>query len=313
MALLGSGKGYSKKDINFFEEYTAAARKTARYLAYFIFAALVVIAIFVVWWLLEFISNNGIKKDISAMQARIEGDEFKDVEMNAATLESDLTKKNQQLYAMSCMRNSVDTTTVASSKLSDLLIKNIPTDTYISAYEITGDQFVIEGTSFTDYGAVNLVALLQDEENIFNTRIPTRIELSRENDVEVEAADGTFILIDVYYNFKITGSLTNNVNVSVSSYANVNDEVVALGAIQNYKFTYGETYENADALSTSYNGVEYTLTSIEVDGYQVSPEVLAEIMATGKHKIPNLTQNTEVTYYYSVAVAATDAEAGGEA
>ena len=311
MALIGSGKGYSKKDINFFEEYTAAARRTARYLAYFIFAALVVIAIFVIWWVIAFIQNNAIKKDIQALNDRINSEEFAEVEQKATQLEAELAKKNQQLYAISVMRNTVDTKTTANSALLDLLLENIPKDTYIDRYELNGDTFTIEGTSFTYYGAENMVAMLQDKEDVFNSDRPTTISINRVNDVNVQHNDGTVDPIDCYYEFKVVGHLTNNVNVSISSYANTSEGVVALGAIQNMEYKYGESYSNNGITSITYNGVDYSLTSIKVNGHEVGGEVLAEILATGTHNITNLTDNTSITYYYSVAVAATSE--GGEA
>lgn len=310
MALLGSSKGVSKKDINFFEEYTAAARRTARYLAYFIFAALVVIAIFVIWWFIAFLQNNAIKKDITAMQDRIASDEFKDVEVLAAQYEADLAKKNEQLYAISSMRNTIDTTLVANPAILDLLIENIPSDAYVDSYTLNGNQFTITGFAFTDYSAVNLVAMLQDEANVFNTKVPTKINLNRVDDVSVLNPDGTYDYINCYYSFTITGNLTTRVNVSISSYANVNGQVVALGGIQNNQYEFGDDFENKDFTTITYNGVNYSLTSIQVDGSEVSGEVLSEINATGTHVIKNLTQNVEVTYYYAVAVESTE---GGEA
>lgn len=311
MALIGSGKGYSKKDINFFEEYTAAARKTARYLAYFIFAALVVIAIFVIWWFIAFLQNNAIKKDIKAMEDRIASDEFKTVEMDATTKEANLAKKNQQLYAMSCMRQTVDTKTSANTSVLKLLIENIPSEAYIDKYELTGDVFTIEGYAFTDAAALELVNMVQSDQKIFNSDRPTMIEMNRVNEVKVLKEDGSFDPIDCYYHFIITGNLTNKVTVGVSYYANLDTGVIALDAVRTYTYDYNDTYENDNVTTFEYNGVTYTLTSVVVNGIEVSPEQFAEIQAKGKHVISNVSDNIDVTYYYTVAVAAT--EEGGEA
>ncbi|MCQ2527809.1 MAG: hypothetical protein MJ108_01675 [Saccharofermentans sp.] len=312
MALIGSGKGYSKKDINFFEEYTAAARKTARYLAYFIFAALVVIAIFVIWWFIAFLQNNAIKKDIQAMEARIASEEFKDVEKEATNIEADLAKRNQQLYAMSSMRQAVDTKTSAGTNVMQLLIENLPSEVYIAKYELTGDVFTIEGYAFTDYAALELVNMVQDDQNIFNSDRPTMIEMERVNDKNVLNDDGTIRnRINCFYKFVITGNLTNKVTVGVSSYANLDSGVIALDAVRTYTYDYNDTYVNDNILEFEYNGVVYTLTSVQVNGVEVSAEQFAEIQANAKHVISNLTDNVDVTYYYTVAVAAT--EEGGEA
>ena len=310
MALIGSGKGYSKKDINFFEEYTAAARRTARYLAYFIFAALVVIAIFVIWWFIAFLQNNAIKKDIQAMEDRIASEEFKDVEKEATNIEADLAKRNQQLYAMSSMRQAVDTKTSAGTAELQLLINNIPSEAYIDNYELTGDVFKIEGYAFTDKAALELVNMVQNEQSIFNSDRPTMIEMNRVNDVKVVKDDGTIELINCYYKFAITGNLTNKVNVAVSSYANLDTGVIALDAIRTYTYEYNDTYVNDNVLTFEYNGVTYSLSSVLVDGVEVSPEQFAEIQANSKHVLSNVTNNINVTYYYTVAVAA---EEGGEA
>lgn len=309
MALIGSGKGYSKKDINFFEEYTAAARRTARYLAYFIFAALVVIAIFVIWWFIAFLQNNAIKNDIQAMEARIASDEFKDVEREATNIEADLAKRNQQLYAMSSMRKAVDTKTSASTNSMQLLLDNIPSEAYVHQYELSGDVFKIEGYAFTDKAALELVNMVQSDQTIFNTDRPTMIEMNRVNDMKVLREDGSVELTNCYYKFVITGNLTNKVTVAVSSYANLDSGVIALDAIRTYTYDYNDTYVNDNVLTFQYNGVEYTLTSVVVDGVTVSAEQFAEIQANAKHVISNVTNDINVTYYYTVAVA----DEGGEA
>lgn len=315
MAMIGSGKGFTKKDINFFEEYTAAARRTARYLVYFIFAALVVIAVFVIWWLISFLQNNQIKKEISALQTKIESDDYKNAEIIAAKYEVDLANRNNQLYAMSMLRNQVDTTNVAETVLLDLLLDNITSDTYIQSYELSGDSFVIEGQTFSYYAAVNIVELLESSENIFNSDRPVMMSLERVNEMEVvDDSTGAIDLINCFYSFRIEGSLTNNVTVTVSSCANVDAGVVPLGAPQTYTFAYNDhdnPYVAENVTTLEYNGVTYSLTGVVVDHVALQGDELGQVLTTGTHTISNITSNIEVTYYYSVAVAAT-AE-GGEA
>ena len=305
MAIIGNSKGYSKKDINFFDEFTATARKQAQMLFGFILICLAVIAIFVVWFVVTLFHNIGIKNDIKDKEAKLNSDAYIGLDIRAQELAQQITERNQYLFSLSQMRKTVDLTNPAETEIADLLGVSIPDDSYINAYEITGDTLTISGMSLTYDGAVNMVAVLNDSD-CFATTVAPIISVERNNDVTTKDREGNIAsFIDPMYAFSISGNLTNKVMVSIAFYASTETGTIALGAIDTTAYDYNSVYSLPGVASRSYNGVDYTLTGVNVNGSAVSSEVLANIIATNVLE-GRATSNVEITLYYSVQMAETE-------
>lgn len=302
MALIGNNKGYSKKDINFFEEFTATARKQAQMLFGFILICLVIIAVFVIWFVVSFVYNLGLKSEIEEREAKLASDEYVGLDIEAQELAQRITDRNQYLYSLSQMRKDVDLVNPAETEIIDLLGVSIPDDSYIGEYELTGDTLTITGMSMTYEGAVNLVALL-DASDCFSVSSAPEITVKRVNDYTTIGPDGTIEnFIDPMYSFTISGNLTSKVCVSISYYAQTEEGTIALGAVSTTPFDYNQSYQFENVATRTYNGINYTLTGVTVNGSAVSSEVLANIIATNTLTGSAIT-NIDIALYYSVQVA----------
>ncbi|MBO4637775.1 MAG: PilN domain-containing protein [Clostridiales bacterium] len=329
MANLVPAKGLAKRDINFFDEFTASARKQAQFLGVLVVSLVALVGIFVVWLFICIFRNAAMTKEINKLNDLLNSEEYQSIEREAADLEAELTECNQYYYALSEMRKTVDETNPAETKVADILGDNIPNDTYVSTYEITGTTFKFTGYTFNYYSAMNIVHLIQ-ESDVFS--LPPDISVNRVSAVsygvtasDVAAANApenagdenalpapeTYNVMDVYYQIDVTGTLTNEVLVSLARFTTANDTVAALGGIESVKQEAGTSYYYDGIGTYEYNGTFYSLTGITINGLGVD-EAMVQSIATGERALEGVArENIQINLYYT-PVDSIEITEGGE-
>lgn len=304
MAFTVSRKEYSKKDINFFEEFTSSARKQAQVLAAVVFIGVIAIGLCLAMLAFNLVRNATISKEIANLEATLQSEEYAGLELKAQNLQAEKNSKNLYFYTLSEMRKIVDSAPVAETTLVNLISDCIPSSAYVSEYEVTGSALSISGFTFSYYDAANMCNLLNNSD-VFSD-IPV-LTVSRDNTLaSMNVADITYM--DIYYNFQIQGNLNRDVIVTTGYFANTDSGVIALDGLKTDSFAIGSTYEYTGIATLESAGVTYTLSSVSINGVAVSNEDLNSII--GNNVITGIaTENTDISLYYSVAQT-TD---GGEA
>ena len=175
MASFGSTKGYGKKDINFFAQFTESARKQARMLLYVILFAVIIFGVFFVWLVFDIIKNGVVKAEIKKLNDELASPEYANLEIEYKNLQQTLNERNQYFYALTEMRREVDEISVADTDLATYLGESIPNDSYIDSYSISGNEMQIVGYTFDYYSALELVNMMHSG----NLTLDTYISVSR--------------------------------------------------------------------------------------------------------------------------------------
>ena len=312
MASFGSTKGYGKKDINFFAAFTESARKQARMLLYVILIALVFFGIFFFWLIIDLIKNGVVKSEINKLNEELASPEYAKLEIEYKNLQNTLTERNKYYYALTEMRREVDETSAASTDLEAVLSTSIPSDTYIDTYSISGNQMIITGSTFNYYSVEELVNMMQDSDVFVNLNL----DVSRHDDEQGSSTgpDGeqTLNVIDVYYDFTISGNLTLDAYISVGRFVSDAQGVISpLGGVETVKYTMGDPYSVDGITSYEVNGVTYSLSYVTINDVRVDDEQYAAFYAN--NAISGLAmENTEIELYYTEAAPVAEGE-GGEA
>ncbi|MCR5529015.1 MAG: PilN domain-containing protein [Saccharofermentans sp.] len=306
MANFGSAKGYSKKDLNFFAQFTAKARKQARVLAVVVLAALIVVGFFVLWTAWALFNNLRVKGQVDDLTIELQDPKYANLDIEAKNLEQEIIARNQYFYTISEMRRIVDETPSATTDLANLIGENIPNTTYISKYEITGTEMTIEGYTFNYYEASNITNMLQASDVFSDLNLTVEHVNRAENDPE----DGSLLTINTYYSFIITGDLTVDSYISVSKVIDSELGVTAVGGVTTTPYATGSTYEIPDIGTLEVNGVSYQLSNVLVDGVAVTPDELSAIIANNSIS-GRAAGNMSIELHYTV-VATDEAAEGGE-
>ena len=300
-----------KKDMNFFAEFTASAAKTARLLTYAILFGAAVVAVILIFIVIGVARNFVIAGQIATLEAQLASDEYANLETQASALAETLKTKNNYFYALCQMRKNVDETPAVSMDLPDVIGDNIPSDSYLVQYEITGTSLLMEGYSFSYYSPVDIVNMLNDAD-VFKAK--PIINITRVSATEIGTAedyypeDNVVNAINNYYNFQIAGTLVSDVYVSIERFATA-DTVTSISGIETIKYDVGTTFTIEDISTYSAGGVDYTLSSITVNGVGIDEESFNNILNAGAISgVAN--DNVDIALYYTaVEPAGEDASA----
>ena len=298
----------AKKDMNFFQEFTANAARAARMLGYAM--ALGILVVIIVLGLIgAFAVRNYMKQqEINAITAELAGPDYAGLEEKARQLQEELKQKNNYYYALTTMRTSVDRTATVPLEIPGILAKSIPSDSYITDYKIDGSIMEYNGYSFTYYSPVDMVNILQASK-IFTSR--PEFTCTRVNMTDIGAADkiynnktGDVIPLNNYYQFKISGTLLSKVYISIGRFVN-GQTLTSLSGVETTEYTAGSEYNYTEGIDTYVaGGVTYNLVKITVNGTDVDAESLANVRAA--HALSGTAKaNAEINLYYEVAPQAT--------
>ena len=279
----------AKQDMNFFREFTANAARAARMLGYAMFLGILVVVI--VLGLIGFLAVRNFMKqqDIDAITAELQSPEYAGLEEKAKQLQEELKQKNNYYYALTSMRKSVDRTATVPMEIPGILAKSIPSDSYVTDYQIDGSSMKLNGYSFTYYSPVDMVNILQGSK-VFTSR-PL---------FNIARVDGTSLgTPDEIYN-SIEGTLVSKVYISIGRFQN-GATVTSLSGVETTEFTAGAEYSFTEGIDTfKVGGVTYNLVKITVNGTDVDAESLAKIRAA--HALSGTAKaNAEINLYYEVA------------
>jgi Tfp pilus assembly protein PilN len=308
MALLGSKKGYSKSDINFFEEFSASARKATQVLAVVVFAGVIIIGITLAILFYDIWRNYNVQKDIDNLNATLASDEYAGLELRSQALQQEINDKNQYYYTLTEMRRVVDETNAATTDIANLIGECIPSDAYVTAYELTGESLSISGCTFSYYDAANITYML-NQSDVFASAVVPSIE---EDDSLRNGETTPTNPIDIYYDFNITGNIVSDVVVSVGHYATSDTSVIALSGISSQVVSVNSQYEFTGVNTFTASGVTYTLTSVSINNVPLSNEEIAIIQSTGT--ITGLaSENIEISLFYAQSAVEETTEGEGGA
>ncbi|MBR6959874.1 MAG: PilN domain-containing protein [Clostridiales bacterium] len=294
----------AKKDMNFFREFTANAARAARMLGYAMVGGILVVII-VLGLIGYFAVRNFMKQQqIDAITAELAGPDYAGLEEKAKQLQDELKQKNNYYYALTSMRTNVDRTATVPLEIPGILAKSIPSDSYVSDYEIDGSTMKLNGYSFSYYSPVDMINML-NASKVFTSR--PEIVISRVDGTELGKADdyynsknGDILTLNNYYLFKIEGTLISKVYISIGRFLN-GETVSSLSGVETTEYTAGAEYNYSEGIDTYVvGGVTYNLVKITVNGTDVDAESLANIKAA--HAMSGTAKaNAEINLYYEVA------------
>ncbi len=305
MTLFGSKKGYSKNDINFFEGFSASARKQTQILAVVVFIGIIAIGLCLAVLAYNWFRNAGVQKDIDDLNTTLASDEYAGLELKSQALQQEINEKNQYYYTLTEMRRMVDETLPAETEIVELLAECIPSDAYVSQYNLTGTQFTIQGCTFSYYDAANIVYML-NRSNVFAAYVQPNIQ----EDDSLRGGDTTSTNpIDVYYDYNITGNLVADAVISISHYATTETGVIALSGVSSQTVETGSTFEYTGISTYTVNGVNYSLSSVNVNDTPLTAEQFALVVSNDT--ITGIASgNVDIDLYYTVSAAAETTEEG---
>ena len=300
MPSLGSKKEIAKRDLNFFADFTAAAAKMTRLLGYGIFAGVVVVAAILAVIGYCVVRNIITQAAIDELNKTLQSEEYSGLENRAVELQKELSDFNNYYYSLSQMRDQVEKKIAVPMTLPQKIKDAIPSDSYVESYLIEESTMTIEGYTFSYYSALNLVNMLNNSD-VF--AIPVQLTVERVDPGSVGTYE-SFLknAINNYYKFRVEGTLTGDVYISVARYLQDKNAVSSLGAMETTSYEAGSAYAINDVATYTQAGITYNLVGVSVNNSSLSKDAVDAIIAA--NSISGLANsNNKIQLYYEAPAA----------
>lgn len=299
-----SKKDFAKKDMNFFSEFTASSQKATKTIVAAAIAMVGLILVCGLACLVLGVRYLTLKDSVKDLNDKLSGPEFQDLNVTSNNLAQELANKNEYLYALSSLEYNVNTTNAASVSLAEIIGAAVPSNTILTGYDISGSDVTITATTFSYYSQVQMLNELQKSDLFADIQVTG----SRNNPSERFDSDTPWenAVMNADYTFEITAVLNGTYFVSV---AQITRNGVAITPYETQEKQGGDIYHLPDIATCDFNGVEYQLTSVVVNGTAISSDVFNTVVSQNEYAFV-VNGNVKIQLYYEdPAVLQAEAEA----
>lgn len=318
MALVTKKPEISKKDMNFFSEFSSSAGQVASYISIALIGFIAFLFVAIVLFALVSIQKASVQNKIDKLTTEMNSEEYLEKLSSYDDLNLQLSDYQGQYYEMSQLYAKVSTVDCPKSSLLDTIFgytasdadtgnadlpdsmrssiaSNVPLDVIITDFLYENGAITIEGTGMTMYSAPNFAHLLR-EQGLF-----VFIECTSNQAIDFSALG---ISADDYatatkYTFKIIGSLQSDYSVSVSKFVD-GTTPTPLGAMETVTASAGTEYDITDITNIEVDGVSYTLARVLINDTALSTEDLSTAISTGA-LTERVNMDLTIDLYYTVS------------
>lgn len=319
MANLFQKREISKSDLNFFEEYAVASKRMANLYRWGVLGAIAIIGIVVAYIVVLLVSLGVKKAEIKAYEVKFDTPEYKELRSQAEQLSATLENKSEYYYTLSSMRRDVDARDGVDPAILTLVEENVPSDTIITSIELTGSEMILGGDTFSYYSPTEMYHLINSSDTFINDPLITITRADVEDGSDPAVLANTFL--NAHYAFNLNTIINGRSLVSVSSIANNGNAIgnvfvantgdITMAGVHTLELDNGEIITLGDnehsIANVTYNGVEYTLSSVLINGQALSTADLTSITQSGTLS-RTITGDVEIELHYSVVEETTGEE-----
>lgn len=302
-----SKKDFAKKDMNFFSEFTASSQKATKTIVAAAFAIVGLIVVCGLACLILGVRYLTLRDSVKDLNNKLSGPEYQDLSATSKSLSNELANKNEYLYALTSLQYNVETTNNASVSLAEIIGAAVPSNTILTGYDISGSTVSITATTFSYYAQVQMLNELQNSDLFADVQLTG----SRNNPSERFGGETPWqdAVMNADYTFKIEAVLNGSYFVS---YAKITRSGVAIAPYEIEEKEGGSIYHLTDIATCSYNGVDYQLTSVIVNGTALKSDVLETVISQNEYAFV-VDGNVKIQLYYEdPAVLEAEAAAAAE-
>jgi len=263
----------SKRDMNFFSEFSASAGQAGSYLSLSLLILLAFIVIGGGIYAVVFFQTAAINSNIAALNAKMQSESYQADLAKYSEINNSMAGLNQQYYAVSSLLAKVANTDKVETVNMDTLYSNIPKDITITSYGYSQGKITLTGTAASYYSPLDMIA------NFSKAKLFSYVQISNISQVDVSGTGLTAeeLKLANKYSFTIEGSLKTKYEVLVSRFV---DSTVSqpLTAVGSQTLDVGEQYaESGVNTFTSQGGNIYTLVRVSLNNAIVSDQDFAKI------------------------------------
>ncbi|MBP5492076.1 MAG: hypothetical protein J6Y08_04460 [Clostridiales bacterium] len=298
MSFAKSKNEFSKRDMNFFSEFSSAAsQQFSSAFPFFLLTALAIIIITLLVWVICGIQIMNKTKEINSLRETMASADYQARLAAKDESQAAVEKLREYYYAISTLDAAVTGTTTSSVETLVGVIDSLPNDTVITKYEDKDGTVTIQGFSLDRTSPVNFANLLRSKD-LFSF-VTDSIKAADPNELGLDNMSMMYSMMKYQFEFKCT--IKGHYTVSWASFVD-GTSPAALSQLRTMTYNAGSDFSIPDIAVIEDNGVTYNLTNIRINGVAVSQTELDEAVRnnqlTGK-----VSTNMNIEFIYTPAAA----------
>lgn len=296
MSLANSKNDFSKRDMNFFSEFTSAAsQQFSSAFPFFLLAALAILVITLVIW--GVCSFEIMKKQnrINDLRAEMASAEYQERLAKKDAAQAQVEQLREYYFVLSSLDSKIVSESVSSVETLVACVNALPNDTVLSFYDDADGTVQIKGQSLDEQSVYNYMKTLHDTELFSFIE-----EVHQAFDPGANGYDKTSLMYgDMRYTFEFKCTLKGHFTVSWASFIE-GTVSTPLTELRSQSFSAGSTFSLPNIASYTDNGITYNLSSVSINGVALSETALAEAIRNDNLDI-KVTSNITINLMYKEA------------
>lgn len=278
MSLAKSKNDFSKRDMNFFSEFSSGASQnfSSAFPVFLLIALTIIIGTLIVWIACS-VSTMKKTNRINDLKAEMASAEYLEKLSRKDKSQAEVEELREYYYVISSLDSRISSTTTASADTFTAVVEAVPNDTVLTFYLDQDGTVEIHGSSINRESPLNYLKTLSDK-NIFSFIEESIVPY---DPIEGGMNDKTLIFGEMHYDFIFKCTLKGHYAVTWAKFID-GPSLTPLGQLASQSFNAGQEYNIENIASYTESGITYDLTNIKINGVPVSASVLAEAKSTNK-------------------------------
>ncbi len=289
---------FNKKDMNFFSEFTTSGSQLVSSFAIVLLALALLLVFIMGSFLFMKVKKDNVQRKIDALNTEINDPKTQASLDLYSQLKVSAEEYRSYLYVLKKLEVRQGEYLHGDTAMMDRIKSNIPTDITITSMKYEEGAVVISGKSLNASDALNMIQMLQEMDTFYFVSID-----NVESIEETELANMTPEEIAELkrFAFTITGALEPSYTVTVSR---IRDDVTQapLDTPTSQSLAAGEVFSVPGINTFSYDGQEYTLSRILINGNKPSVNDWQRFVDSNE-LTERATTKMDINLYYVAQVA----------
>lgn len=261
----------SKKDMNFFSEFSSSSKQVGSYLSLIL---IVFLGLFVVGGAIYgvvFLQASEIRNNINKLNEKMQSESYQSELARYTEIQISMSELNQQYYDISSLFVKVSNLDKVGTKYMDTIYSNLPLDTVITQITYADDTITLTGKADSYYSPLDMIS------NFTKAKLFSYVEITKLKQADISQISVEELPFTKKYDFEVKGSLKSSYSVLISRLAD-DSKATPLTAISSQKLDVGTQYsESGINTYTLADGNTYTLSRVMINNAAITEAQMTAI------------------------------------
>lgn len=249
----------SKKDMNFFSEFSSSSKQVGSYLSLILIVFLGLFVIGGAIYGVVFLQTSEIRNNINKLNEKMQSESYQSELARYTEIQISMSELNQQYYDISSLFVKVSNLDKVGTKYMDTIYSNLPLDTVITQITYADDTITLTGKADSYYSPLDMIS------NFTKAKLFSYVEITKLQQADISQISVEELPFTKKYDFEVKGSLKSSYSVLISRLVD-DSEATPLTAISSQKLDVGTQYsESGINTYTLADGTVYTLSRVMIN------------------------------------------------